>query len=187
MHVWKTVFSKPRSWILLIAISFIFFSLNVALKNYRALYDLARLNGIETSLTFFGTLLTGFYATVTPPSYFSLIIISLMIGFVVSLGMFKASALRTTNAGFSSTVGVLLGVIAPGCAACGAGLAALVGLTGATLAALPLKGYEFSLLAIALLGLSIHNLTQGLRVCKACQVQLAKVAERRSTHNGRKE
>lgn len=183
--VWRTLLSKPTSWIITLGIACIFFLFNVIIKNYRALYELATETSIHASITFLATLTLGYHATVTLPSYIALVIISSMIGIVGMLITVKTGSVRA-HATFSSSAGVLLGVIAPGCAACGVGLAALFGISGATLAALPLQGLEFSMLAIFLLGLAIYNLTQGLRVCEVCQITFNKTAERRSKKNGSK-
>lgn len=72
----------------------------------------------------------------------------------------------TVEGGGSSTVGVVLGMLGAGCAACGsailAGVLSLVGAAGAA-TLLPLEGLEFALLALATLVLSIHWLAQGMR------------------------
>ncbi|MFB6157250.1 MAG: hypothetical protein ABEJ34_05350 [Haloferacaceae archaeon] len=68
--------------------------------------------------------------------------------------------------GGGSAVGVLLGTLGAGCAACGsavlAGLLSLVGATG-LLTLLPLDGLEFALLAVVALLLSVHWLADGMR------------------------
>lgn len=184
-RVWHLLLSKPKSWIITIGIATLFFLFNVVIKNYRALYELATITSFSASLSFLSTLTFGYHNTVTLSSYLALIIISLMIGLVAALIAFKTAALHS-KATLSSSVGLLVGIIAPGCAACGVGLAALFGISGAALAALPLKGLEFSLLAIFLLGLAIYNLTQGLRVCEVCKITFNKTAERRSKKNGNK-
>jgi hypothetical protein len=70
------------------------------------------------------------------------------------------------GAGGGSLVGVLLGTLGAGCAACGSAvLAGLLSLFGAASAAtlLPLDGLEFALLALVALLLSIHWLADGMR------------------------
>lgn len=65
-----------------------------------------------------------------------------------------------------SVIGVVLGTLGAGCAACGsvvlAGVLSLVGATG-LLTLLPLDGLEFSLLALLALLLSIYWLADGMR------------------------
>lgn len=65
-----------------------------------------------------------------------------------------------------SAVGVVLGVLGAGCAACGSAiLAGVLSLVGATslLTLLPLEGLEFSLLAAVVLVLSTYWLADGMR------------------------
>lgn len=68
--------------------------------------------------------------------------------------------------GSGSALGVLLGTMGAGCAACGSvvvsGVFSLFGVTGA-LALLPLDGLEFALLALVSLSLSIYWLADGMR------------------------
>jgi hypothetical protein len=68
--------------------------------------------------------------------------------------------------GGGSVVGVVLGTLGAGCAACGsavlAGLLAAVGAGGA-LTLLPLDGAEFALVALAVLVLSVYWLADGMR------------------------
>ncbi len=65
-----------------------------------------------------------------------------------------------------SAVGVVLGVLGAGCAACGSailvGVLSLVGATG-LLTVLPLEGQEFLLLAPVVLVLSLYWLAEGMR------------------------
>ncbi|PSP54510.1 hypothetical protein BRC82_10020 [Halobacteriales archaeon QS_1_67_19] len=68
--------------------------------------------------------------------------------------------------GSSSAVGLALGALGAGCAACGsallAGVLSLVGITSAA-TLLPLDGLEFSLLALVALVLSIYWVAEGMR------------------------
>ena len=68
--------------------------------------------------------------------------------------------------GGSGTVGVILGTLGAGCAACGSavlvGVLSLVGVTGAA-TLLPLDGLEFALLALVSLLLSVFWIADGMR------------------------
>lgn len=68
--------------------------------------------------------------------------------------------------GSGSTLGVVLGALGAGCAACGsavvAGLLSLFGVAGAA-TLLPLDGIEFSILAVIALVLSIYWVADGMR------------------------
>lgn len=79
--------------------------------------------------------------------------------------------------GAGSAIGVLLGALGAGCAACGSavliGLLSLVGGSGLLLW-LPFEGVEFTLLALVPLGLSLYWLAEGLRggEIRGCPVDL---------------
>jgi hypothetical protein len=68
--------------------------------------------------------------------------------------------------GGASTVGIVLGALGAGCAACGSaillGLLSLFGIT-TSLLFLPLEGLEFAILAVVVLTLSIYWLADGMR------------------------
>ena len=70
------------------------------------------------------------------------------------------------RSGGGSALGVVLGTLGAGCAACGSvvllGLLSLVGVQ-ASLLFLPLDGLEFALLALVMLTLSIYWLADGMR------------------------
>ena len=178
LMVWKTVFTRKYS-LLAIIVAAIFYLFNVIIKNVDTIVALADIADTKTALIFVWSLAFGFYATVTIASYISLIAISLLIGIVVALLVFKIKVARAsrTRGGISSGLGIFLGVIAPGCAACGVGLAALFGISAAGLSLLPLKGLELSLLAIVLLLISIWQLSKGLLVCEACRSGLRKLRQ----------
>jgi hypothetical protein len=79
--------------------------------------------------------------------------------------------------GGSSALGVVLGTLGAGCAACGSavllGLLSLLGVS-ASLLFLPLDGLEFALLALGVITLSIYWLADGMRggVIGGCPVDL---------------
>jgi hypothetical protein len=68
--------------------------------------------------------------------------------------------------GGASTVGIVLGALGAGCAACGSaillGVLSLFGVT-TSLLFLPLEGLEFAILAVGVLTLSIYWLADGMR------------------------
>lgn len=96
-----------------------------------------------------------------------LLVVAALTGVDVALAVyhFREHGVSVREGG-AGAVGVLLGVLGAGCAACGSailfGLLALFGATSAVLL-LPLEGLEFALLAIGVLVLSIHWLVEGMR------------------------
>lgn len=172
MRHWVRVFSNWKYAILALVISFLFYSLNVFIANYRALIDFSPSFSFFGSLKFFFSLMMGFKEAIKFSSFISLIIISLMLGILFSLVFYKLAVLKgkeDKKTGFISSIGVLLGAFAPGCAACGIGLASVLGFGGAFLAAFPLGGLEFSLIAIIMLSIAIFKTSNS-----SCNIMLDK-------------
>jgi len=96
-----------------------------------------------------------------------LLVVSTLMGANLALAMYhvREHGLSVEGSG-GSAVGLLFGALGAGCAACGsavlAGLLSIVGATG-VLTLLPLEGLEFSLLAVAMLCLSMFWLADGMR------------------------
>ncbi len=184
LDVWRLVFARPRSGILFVLTALIFFTVNVTIKNYKTLVAITNDRGIGAASSFLYTLSRGFHHTVTPLSYTTTIIITLLTAFLVTLLVFKVGVTATKKVGLMSGLGIALGIVAPGCAACGVGLLALIGVSGAALSLFPFKGLELSIIAIVLLSISIYSLTQRLRSCNVCKINYRKNDERRK-HYGR--
>ena len=109
-----------------------------------------------------------------------LILVSLLVGVDIALVAYHVREHRlSAEGGGGSIVGVLLGTLGAGCAACGsailAGVLSLVGAAG-LVTLLPLDGLEFALLALVALVLSIHWLADGMRggEIRGCPVDLQK-------------
>lgn len=104
----------------------------------RTLIEIIWLNNTALSLTLF-------------------ILTAALVGINIALMVFHI-AKRLATAGLTSTGGIALAILGVGCASCGSVvLSSLLGATSATsvLSILPLRGTEFSLLAIVVLGISI--------------------------------
>lgn len=96
-----------------------------------------------------------------------LIAVSVLVGMNVAVAAYHFREHRVSVAGGgTSAIGLLLGTLGAGCAACGtavlAGLLSLVGAAG-LLTVLPLEGLEMSLLAALAVGLSLFWLADGMR------------------------
>ncbi|MEK6858537.1 MAG: hypothetical protein AABX53_01335 [Nanoarchaeota archaeon] len=184
LDVWRSVFARPRSGILFVLIAFVFFTVNVVIKNYKTLVAITNDQGISAASSFLYTITLGFHHTVTPSSYTTMIIITVLTALLITLLVFRAEVAATKKVGVMSGLGIALGIVAPGCAACGVGLLALIGISGSALALLPFKGLELSIIAIGILYVAIYSLTQRLRSCDVCKINLGKNDERRK-HYGR--
>ncbi|MCH7568007.1 MAG: hypothetical protein IIA87_01165 [Nanoarchaeota archaeon] len=177
MVVWRIVFSNWRYLILAIIIALLFYNLNVLIANYANLASFYSSLGLLGTIKFFFILSLGFGALIKTHSFVSLIIVSILFGMLLSLTMYKVKVVKisgTKKTGFFSSIGVFLAAFAPGCAACGIGLASLLGIGGAFLIYLPFEGLELSILAIAILSFTTWKVSKDLSECESCQVQLSK-------------
>jgi len=95
------------------------------------------------------------------------VFVALLVGVDIALVAYHVREHRLSAEGSGgSLLGVVLGTLGAGCAACGsavlAGVLSLVGAAG-ILTLLPLDGLEFALLALVALVLSIYWLADGMR------------------------
>ena len=176
LFVWKKVFGNPKYLALAILVVFLFYELNVFLTNWTSIFQFYSTFGFLEGSKFLWNLSVGFKETLERHSIISLGVISLMIGILVSLISFKVNSNVKVEGsgkqGVLGVIGVFLAALAPGCAACGIGLASTLGLSAAFLTFLHYNGLEISVLAIAILGFVILKTTYDLKECKACKINL---------------
>ncbi len=170
--VWKDVFSNWKYLITAIVTGFVFYSINVLISNFD---NLAFYNkfGFFGGVKFFFTLFLDFKNRIFFSSFLSLIAIALLFGMFFSLIIYKTNMVRNTGGkmmGFFGTAGIFLGVLAPGCAACGIGLLSLFGVSAAVLGSLPFGGTELSMLAIGILGFSIFKISKDIKKGIVCKI-----------------
>lgn len=157
----RRVFSNGRYLMFGIVIAILFYALNVFIANFRTLIGFYPSLGFLRTVKLFFSLMIGFRNLIFISSFISLVIISLLIGMLFSLIFYKSRYISKENGklGFISGIGIFLGAFAPGCATCGIGLAAALGLSAAVFSVLPLKGLEFSLLSIVILMIAIFKIS----------------------------
>lgn len=169
---WKKVFSF-RYLLLAIILAIAFYSLNIIISNFGSLSSFYLSKGFFATLKFFFIMALGFYNVVPISSYIVFIIVSILFGFLISLIFYKVNAniSLSKSTRFFGVFGVFLGALFPGCAACGIGLLAVLGIGTAFLTFLPFKGLELSVLAVIILGFSIVKMTNDINDCKACEIK----------------
>tara|TARA_Y100000310_G_C20694141_1_gene824276 strand:+ start:2418 stop:2981 length:564 start_codon:yes stop_codon:yes gene_type:complete len=175
--VWKKIFSRPRYLILGVIVAFLFYEFNVLINGWQTLSSFYGTLGFFGILKLFMKMSIGFGETISTFSFVSLLIISAMFGMLFSILAFKVvsrGSKGNKKVGFLAGIGVFLGALVPGCAACGIGLASLLGLGAGVLTFLPYDGLEISLFAIAILGFVIVKVSKDVRECSVCQVRLSK-------------
>jgi hypothetical protein len=145
------------------ALSAFVFSQNVALVSY-ALSGRVGFGGGATILVELYPFVGGSYTVVQGVG---LLVLSVLVGVDVAFVTYhvREHGLAPRESG-GSAVGVVLGVLGAGCAACGSailvGVLSLVGATG-LLTLLPFEGQAFTVLAAAVLVLSMYWLADGMR------------------------
>ncbi|MEX0932968.1 MAG: hypothetical protein WDZ77_02615 [Candidatus Pacearchaeota archaeon] len=169
---WKKVFKGWKYVSLAIFIAFTFYSFNTIIGNWEALTSFYSSLGFFRTIKLFFTLLLGFHNTVTFPSFISLIIISVLFGLLFSLIIYKTIEIKTAlkGGGIFASVGIFLGALAPGCAACGIGLLSVFGFSVAFLTFLPFDGLELSILSIAILSFSTIKISQKINEGITCKI-----------------
>lgn len=138
-------------------------SLNLELAEYALGGDLALANRLRILFGLYP--FVGSAYTVAQGSL--VVVVSALLGADVAMAIYhlREHAVNVESGG-ASVIGVVLGTLGAGCAACGVpillGLLSLVGASSAVLL-LPLDGLEFALLAAVVLVLSVHWLADGMR------------------------
>ncbi len=161
LAVIKEIYSKSRYLSVLVIVSVFIYILNATIVQWSNL----KLAG---TIGLFNLITTGFYYSVTRETFYTSLMVSLLTGILISILSYKSKDIlkkKGNYLGFIPSIAVFLGFLAPGCAACGIGLAAVLGL-GAVLINMPFKGLEISLLAIILLIYSINKTLVSFIVCK---------------------
>ena len=168
-NTWKKVFINWRYLVVTIIIALLFYSTNVLISNWSGLISFYPVLGFFGTVNFFFTLFIGFKETIMFHSFISLIIIGILLGFLFSLVGYKVSLGQKTDGKKISLfggLGLFLAVFAPGCAACGVGLASVFGIGAGVLSFLPYGGFELSLASIGILLFTIVNVTKNMYICK---------------------
>ncbi len=157
----KEVYRQKRYFFLTFLVAVVLFVANPLLLNYKIF-----VSGFSFPLAYY--LVVGSPATMTVPSFLTLIVISLLAGMVFSLSVFLLQRQIVTDATIGMG-GIILGLLAPACPACAMGLLGIVGL-GGLFVFLPWKGLELSIVAVGLLLLSIFLLSRKVET-KICVIQ----------------
>lgn len=167
-NAWKNVFSSWKYITILIFTAIIFYSLNVLISSWQNMKTIYPSLGFFNTVKFFFVSWLGFSSTVIFHSFVSLIIISILFGMLISLIFYRLRFNISGNkkVGLFGGIGIFLGALAPGCVACGIGLASVLGIGAGFLAFLPYEGLELSILSICLLGFAILKISNEMYKCE---------------------
>ena len=168
LNAWKSVFSNKSYVFLAVIIALVFYVLNVLIANYKTIISFYKNFGFLSGSKLFLFLNLGFRETIEFYSFISLSVISIFFGIFFSLIFYKIKVIGNSDKkiGLLGGIGIFLGALVPGCAACGVGLLPVIGFGAVFLTFLPFKGLEISFLAIGILGVAIYKISKDLIKCK---------------------
>ena len=168
----KEVFGNKRYFIAALLIAVVFYLINVFINSLHQLRFFYDTNGFYESLKFFFLLAIGLERLIIPTSFITLILIGILIGILFSMIAYRTRKLKMVSkeTGFLATIGIFLGVIVPGCVACGIGLISFFGFGAAFLNLLPFKGFEISVLSIVILIAAIFMISKDIKKDVACKI-----------------
>jgi hypothetical protein len=166
-NIWL-VFRQWQYLLLTILIIGVFYALNALVSQWSTLAGTFDLLGVQGALQLVFNLVIGYSETIDPLLHGGLIVTAILLGILFSLVLYKIRIVGTVSGkhGTVSAIGVLFGIVAPSCAACGIGILSALGFSVIALHALPFKGFELSLLSILILIGAIASVSRNLTNCK---------------------
>jgi len=173
INVLRKIFGNFRYLGLAVLISVLFYGVNVLIPNWDNLTSFFNSSGLLETSKFFFILAGGFGNTILWSSYISLILISILFGVLFSLITYKTITIKksTGKVGMFASIGIFLGALAPGCAACGVGLLSIFGISAAAITLLPFQGLELSVLSIGILSFSIFKISKIIDKGNVCEIK----------------
>jgi hypothetical protein len=172
-YSWKKVFGDKKYVLISLLVALGFYLINALIAKFRNIKTFYSILSFREASFLSVKNLFMFNIELKTHSFISLIIISVLLGTLVSFVSYKTKSIKVSsskNLGVFSTVGVFLGIIAPGCAACGVGLASILGFS-AFLVFLPFEGLELSILSIILLLVANYKISKGLITENVCKIK----------------
>jgi len=172
-RVWKKVFGEGKYIFLSFLVIILFFSFNALVRNFKFVHSFYSSFGFISSLKITYSLIIGFKSTLELHSFVSLVIISFLFGALFSLILYKTNTVKkgSGKTGVLASIGIFLGVLAPGCAACGLGFLPLLGISAGVINFFPFDGLEISILSIAILVYSSHKISEEIHAGNVCKLK----------------
>ena len=169
VKVWKSIFFSWRYFLIFLISAFSFYFLNFFISSFQNLLWHFKNYGLKSFIIFLFNTFIGFDKTILFSSFLSFLALSILSGIFVTLIIYKSNILENSaKLGLSGASGLVLGILAPGCAACGLGLATALGFGTIFVNFLPFKGIEISVLAIAILSFSILKISYNISSANEC-------------------
>jgi len=155
----------------------VFYVSNVVISKFSSISSYYNELGFLKGSKLFVTFILSFGNTILPHSFISLVIISILLGILFSLILYKTKMIESSSGktfSFLGTTGIFLGVLAPGCAACGVGLISVLGLGTAVITFLPFDGLELSILSVGILSFLVFKITRDINKGMICETNFGK-------------
>lgn len=160
--------SKSKFFISSLILASIYFIISVLARNTSLLYDtFSKSYPLEYRSTILISLISGSFGSLGMFGFWTLIIISFLIGLNLSLIFIRLNNQKKSYRFFAS--GAFMGVLGGGCSACSIPILSLFGISS-SLVYLPFHGKEVAVLSILLLSGSIFILYRSKSVVENCQV-----------------
>ncbi len=172
----KKVFSKKGYIFLAQALAYSFYLIDIALVNIKNLALIFEDRGLFPMLAALPSFMKS-YVTFFPAYFFvSLVILSLMFGMLFSLISYKTKMIKSVSGkvGILVTLGIFLGILAPGCPACSVGILSVMGIGATALSFLPFGGLSVLVLSMAIMSFSIYKISKDINKGILCEVKLPK-------------
>lgn len=179
MNILGKVYRKPVYLFLTIFVGLLTVAFVVLAPNAKLIFQFITNEGFVAGFALVANLLRSIGENLTTLSAIITILLGVLLGMNISLLVHKIRQSRKpgVSAVATSGLGVFIGLLGVGCAACGTALlSALLPLAGigAVITFLPFGGLELQILALALLVFSIWRLVKDLAAPAVCEVPLAK-------------
>ncbi len=171
---WKKVFSKKSYIFLALALTFLFYLIDIALVNIKNLALIFQNRGLFQMLASLPSFMKS-YMIFFPTSFFiSLVILSLMFGMLFSLISYKTKMIKSVSGkvGILVTLGIFLGILAPGCPACSVGILSVMGIGATALSFLPFGGLSILIISIGIMSFSVYKISKDINKGILCEVKL---------------
>jgi hypothetical protein len=177
----KEVFKKPSYVILALAVAFVVFLISIWLPSWEWLYFVftSKIFNFPDKIKLFWSSLDLVKTNFTLISRMFVICLSLLAGINIAMLTFylKRRIVLQKTAGIG-LLGIISGFLGIGCASCGSVIfPSILGVTVASsfISILPLKGFEFGILGIIIILVSIYLIARKIQSPLACKLNVKSV------------
>ena len=170
----KKVFSDWKYSLLAVVVAIVFYMIDIFLSNFKALATISSQSGFFAMMGSLPLFMASYPAFFTVKFFIGLVILSFLFGMLFSLILYKTRMIKSASgkAGIFVTLGIFLGILAPGCPSCGIGILSVLGVGSAAIAFLPFKGFGLLLISIGIMSFSVYKISKDINRGIICEVKL---------------